>query len=356
MCKYCYGASCDDFVDELPNNIDITYPENITYDIETLKQFCDKDTDCTLTFYGGEPLCNLEKLKEIMDTIKPKRWMIQTNAIYLDKLPNKYTNKFHTILTSIDGNKELTDYYRGKGVYETVLKNVKYIKDNGYKGELIARMAVMEQTDIYKAVTHLIDIGYTSVHWQLDAMFWENDLAQRNFENWANNNYNPNITKLIQFWINDMKKNKRVLKLYPFLDIMQDLLFNKSSKLRCGSGHENYSIQTDGTIIPCPIMLGMKDYYLGHIKNTNPNNLQKIHCKEPCTECNIYEQCGGRCLYSNILKPWKDEGYKLVCNNVKHLISELKKVVPEIKELIVTKVINITDFDHIKYNGCEIIP
>ena len=62
-----------------------------------------------------------------------------------------------------------------------------------------------------------------------------------------------------------MKTNKRVLKLYPFLDITHDLLHNQTTKLRCGSGYTNYSIQTDGTIIPCPIMLGMKDYYLGQV-------------------------------------------------------------------------------------------
>lgn len=356
QCKYCYGASEDDFLDELPDNIDISYPETLSYNIQTLKQFCDKDSDCTLTFYGGEPLCNMSKLKEIMDTITPKHWMIQTNAIYLDKLEPKYVNQFHTILTSIDGDEETTNNYRGKGVYQTILKNVKHIKDNGYTGELIARMAVMEETDIYKDVTHLIDIGYTSVHWQLNAMFWENDLQKRNFSKWVQENYNPGITKLIQFWINDMNKNKRVLKLYPFLDIMHDLLHNKTTKLRCGSGHTNYTIQTDGTIIPCPIMLGMKDYYLGHINNTNPAEIKKIHCEDPCKSCKDYDLCGGRCLYSNILKPWGNEGYKILHPTISHLLTELKNVLPGIKEMISNNIVSIKDFDLIKFNGCEIIP
>src|SRR3989344_1913614 len=355
-CEYCYGASCDDFVNELPENIDITYPENIDYNIQDLKRFCDKDPDCTLTFYGGEPLCNLNKIKEIMDKINPKQWMIQTNAIYLNKLPSRYTNKFHTILTSIDGDKELTNRYRGNTIYETVLKNIQYIKDNGYKGEIIARMAVMENTDIYKAVTHLINIGYTSIHWQLNAMFWENDLKKRNFIEWANNSYNPGIKKLIEFCINDMKQNNRVLKLYPFLDVTYDLLKNQTTRLRCGSGHSNYSIQTDGVIIPCPIMLGMKDYYLGHIKDTDPNSLKKVSCKEPCASCKEFETCGGRCLYSNILKPWKNEGYHILCPTIYNLIDELRKALPNIKELIQNNTISLKDFEHIKYNGCEIIP
>jgi uncharacterized protein len=357
QCKYCYGGSCDDFVDELPQNIDISYPENLSYDISVLKQFCALDKDCVLTFYGGEPLCNIPKLEQIMDSITPKWYMMQTNAISLNKLPSEYVNRFHTILTSIDGDEKTTDFYRGKGTYKIVLNNVKLIKDNGFRGELIARMAVMEQTDIYDAVTHLVEkCGYTSVHWQLDAMFWENDLNKRSFGSWVNDNYNPGIKKLVRYWLDDMKKNKRVLKLYPFLDIMHDLLHDQKTKLRCGSGHSNYTIQTDGTIIPCPIMLGMKDYYLGHIQDAHPLKLKKVYCSVPCDKCTDYDVCGGRCLYANILKPWGNEGYKIVCPTITNLINSLKEILPEIRCLIANSKLKLSDFDLIKFNGCEIIP
>lgn len=327
------------------------------YEINLLKQFCSKDPDCVLTFYGGEPLCNIPKLKEIMDSITPKWYMMQTNAIHLDKLPSEYVNRFHTILISIDGDEKTTDFYRGVGTYETVLKNVKLIKDNGFCGELIARMAVMEETDIYDAVTHLIEkCGYSSVHWQLNAMFWENDLNKRNFQEWADKSYNPKIKTLVRYWLDDMKKNKRVLKLYPFLDIMHDLLHEQKTLLRCGSGHSNYTIQTDGAIIPCPIMLGMKDYYLGHIRDNHPLKLKQIRCKEPCNSCKEYDLCGGRCLYANILKPWGEPGYKLVCPTIANLINSLNEILPEVKEFIAKGRLKLSDFDLVKFNGCEIIP
>ncbi|MFA5142093.1 MAG: TIGR04084 family radical SAM/SPASM domain-containing protein [Candidatus Woesearchaeota archaeon] len=357
QCKYCYGASCDDFVAELPSNIDISYPEDMKYDVSLLKSFCDKDKDCVLTFYGGEPLCNIPKLTAVMDQIMPKWYMMQTNAMMLDKLPSKYVNRFHTILTSIDGDEKTTDNYRGVGVYKTVLKNIALIKKNGYTGELIARMAVMEDTEIYSAVTHLVEkCGYTSVHWQLDAMFWENDLRKRNFVDWVNSSYNHGIKKLIAYWLADMKKNKRVLKLYPFLDIMHDLLHNQKSLLRCGSGHSNYTIQTDGTIIPCPIMLGMKDYYLGHIRDADPAKLKKVHCNAPCDKCKSLGECGGRCLYANVMKPWGPQGYEILCPTVHNLIDSLKSALPEVKQLISSGVVKLSDFDLVKFNGCEIIP
>ncbi|MGC8940395.1 MAG: hypothetical protein ACP5KU_07875, partial [Candidatus Bathyarchaeia archaeon] len=46
---------------------------------------------------------------------------------------------------------------------------------------------------------------------------------------------------------------------YPFLGIADSFLKGeRESLLRCGGGWINYAIQTDGYIIPCPTMWGMK--------------------------------------------------------------------------------------------------
>ena len=92
-------------------------PRKRDYDFAKLDEFCRKDPDCVVTFYGGEPLLNIEGLRQIMDTVSAKHFMIQTNGQLLDRLEPKYVNRFHTILVSIDGEEALTDYYRGKGVF-----------------------------------------------------------------------------------------------------------------------------------------------------------------------------------------------------------------------------------------------
>ena len=71
----------------------------------------------------------------------------------------------------------------------------------------------------------------------------------------------------------DVGQDGNVPKRYPFLDPMEDLLYSRGSRLRCGAGHINYSIMTDGNIAPCPVMVGMKDYYLGHIGTSDPVHL-----------------------------------------------------------------------------------
>ncbi|MGD0996253.1 MAG: TIGR04084 family radical SAM/SPASM domain-containing protein [Candidatus Bathyarchaeia archaeon] len=363
QCRYCFGESLDDFDEDFGDDIVVDYelPSEINYNVELLDKFCRKDPDCVLTFYGGEPLLCADKMRQVMDNVSPKHFMIQTNGLLLDKLEPKYVNRFHTILVSIDGEEALTDYYRGNGTFRKVVNNLKLIKQNGFRGELIARMTIMEQTDIYKQVRWLLDndeFSFSSVHWQLNAGFWGNDYGRRNFEQWTETSYIPGVKKLAEFWVDLMEEKGVVLKLYPLLGIADSLLHEeKNCFMRCGGGWINYAIQTDGYIIPCPTMWGMKNYYLGHIINVDPRKIKKIFVDQPpCANCSILNVCGGRCLYANVTKRWSDEAYGKVCHTVAELVEAVKAEVPRIQRLLKNEKVNLKDFDFIKYNGCEIIP
>jgi putative peptide-modifying radical SAM enzyme len=284
--------------------------------------------------------------------------MIQTNGLLLDKLEPEYVNRFHTILVSIDGDRTLTDFYRGKGTFSKSIANLRLIRQNGFRGELIGRMTVMEQTDIYKQVTWLLDnneFSFCSIHWQLNAGFW-NDFEKRDFRRWSEESYNPGIKELVEFWVDKIESNGTVLRFYPILGVAQSLLTGEESRMRCGGGWANYAIQTDGHIIPCPTMWGMKDYYLGHISTADPLSLKKVYVGAPCSRCNVFSICGGRCLYANIVKRWNPNAYSLVCDTVKNLIISINEQMPRVKRLIETGRISMSDFNYMKYNGCEIIP
>jgi uncharacterized protein len=363
QCKYCFGESLEDFDEDFGDNIEVDYdlPRKMRYSVDMLDAFCRKDPECVLTFYGGEPLLGIDKLKQVVDKVSPKHYMIQTNGLLLDKLESKYVNRFHTILVSIDGEEVLTDYYRGAGTFRKVINNLKLIKQNDFQGELIARVTVMEQTDIYRQIFWLLnndEFSFSSVHWQLNAGFWRNDYQRRNFEEWSQNNYVPGVKRLAKFWVDQMEEKGVVIKLYPLLGIANSVLHNeKKSLMRCGGGWINYAIQTDGYIIPCPTMWGMKKYYLGNIANADPLNLHKIFVDQPsCVNCSILGLCGGRCLYANITKRWSDEAYSKVCSTVTELAAAVNVEVPRMKNLIEMGKLHLEDFDYLKYNGCEIIP
>ena len=360
QCRYCFGETLEDFEEDFADfDVDYALPRKANYNFDLLAEFCSRDPDCVLTFYGGEPLLCTNEIRQIMDMAKPKHFMIQTNGLLLERLEPEYINRFHTILVSLDGDEELTDYYRGKGTFRKVIDNVKQIVQNGFRGELIARMTVMEQTDIHKQVTWLLDNGefaFSSVHWQLNAGFWANDYARRGFKRWSETSYVPGVERLARFWVDHMEAKRAVLRVYPLLGIANSLLSNEDASLRCGGGWINYAIQTDGYIIPCPTMWGIKNYYLGHITQANPLKLKKIFVDAPCTECDIFNVCGGRCLYANITKRWNKDAYAVVCNTVRGLANAVEVELPRIKQLIKNGKVSQQDFEFMKYNGCEIIP
>ncbi len=361
-CSYCRAKAFDAPEDQNneaePVEIDPNLPTELDINLKELYGFLEKDPAATLTFYGGEPLLKADLVETIVRAAPAQRFMLQTNALLLNRLEPGIVNRFSTILVSIDGQEALTDANRGMGVYRKVIDNVKMIRANGYSGELIARMTVTERTDIVDAVRYLADnpdYSFSSIHWQLDANF-AGDFSHRNFATWVQDSYNPGIRALVKIWVDHMANNGEVLRWYPFLDPMEDLLLSRTSGLRCGSGYANYSILTDGHIVPCPVMIGMKQYYVGHIADTDPLRLPVISVNGECTACAIRNFCGGRCLYSNITRPWKENERRVVCNTVENLHSALSGALPRIHALIDEGMISLSDFSHEKFNGCEIIP
>lgn len=360
-CSYCRAKAFLDLEEsegERAVEIDENIPIDLAYDLETLYAFLAKDPSPTVTFYGGEPLLRADLITRIVTEAPVQRFMMQTNGLLLDRLSPSITNRFTTILVSLDGRKDLTDANRGDGVYDRVMKNVQDIRARGYQGELIARMTVTEKTDIVDAVHWLAenpDFPFSSIHWQLDANF-AGDFSRRQFAAWAAGNYNPGIHTLVMDWVDHMETQGEVLRWYPFLDCMEDLLLGRPTLLRCGSGHTNYTILSDGHIAPCPVMIGMKQYYVGHIRDADPVRLDRIPVGGECLKCPLYTFCGGRCLYSTITRPWSEPERRLVCSTVENLHAALTDALPQVKRLLADNTITPEQFHHEKFNGCEIIP
>jgi putative peptide-modifying radical SAM enzyme len=285
--------------------------------------------------------------------------LVQTNGLLLDRLPRDVMDRIGTLLVSIDGPRELTDGSRGAGTYDRVMANLEQVVAGGYQGEIIARMTVTERTDIAEAVRFLADNGrfpFSSVHWQLDADL-ASDSGCRSFATWAERSYNPGILTLIRDWVGRMEEDGVVPRWYPFIDPMEDLLLGRESPLRCGAGHANFTIMTDGSIGPCPCMVGLRDYYLGHIHTSDPGSLGPTsETGIFCTDCAIRGFCGGRCLYARALRPWPEDLARAVCGTVENLHRGLTAALPAVRELILEGTIGIEDFAHPRYNGCEIIP
>jgi len=345
-CAYCGG-----FPDDSPDM-------EVSYTLDELQAFIEQDPDAVIAFYGGEPLLRHELLQQVMDSIPAKRFLLQTNATRLHLLGGGYLQRLHTLLVSVDGRPDITDGYRGEGTFELAVRNARDAKARGFAGDLVARMAVSEESDIWEEVTYLLGMGlFDNVHWQLD-MFWSEMDAWDDLQGWLANSYNPGITRLIDHWLGAMVEDGRVLGIVPFKAVLGTMLRGETSPLRCGSGLDTFAISPSGDVLTCPICPEFDFARVGHIRTSSPDDVRdSLRVGEPCTSCDIFGDCGGRCLFANKSMLWGEEGFEMVCGTVRHLVAELRRILPDVQKLIAEGQVDASDFDYPEgNNACEIIP
>jgi hypothetical protein len=83
-----------------------------------------------------------------------------------------------------------------------------------------------------------------------------------------------------------------------------------------------------GVLTPCPLMVGLKEHYIGDIATTHPRDLPMYTIGGKGIGCEIRDFCGGRCLYAYLMHPWSEEKRNLLCETVKICMTDFAKVYP----------------------------
>ncbi|MGC9208729.1 MAG: TIGR04084 family radical SAM/SPASM domain-containing protein [Nitrososphaeria archaeon] len=315
-CSYCGGSFSPSVV-----------PWSVSYSVERLKSLIEEDDEAVVIFYGGEPLLNPGFIMKVMDSIRAKRFGVQTNGTLIERLPDEYWQRMGVVLLSMDGIRQVTDKYRGKGVYDKVLNALQRLKGLGLN-RVIARMTATSDTDIYRDVTHLLGLGFDYVHWQLNAVWsrkW--DIAS-----WAEKSYLPGIKRLVELFLDEARAG-RVLGIVPFLGILSAHFFGGYTGPPCGAGYRSISITTDGRVLACPIAVYEKWAVLGSIDTGF--SLMKPPFPERCIKCPYLKYCGGRCLYSIIegADLW-GESFDVLDDVTRKTIEAVLSAVPKLESLI----------------------
>ncbi|GAB6946339.1 radical SAM/SPASM domain-containing protein [Vulcanisaeta sp. JCM 16161] len=339
-CSYCGGSFEPRVV-----------PWRVTYNADKLKRLIEGDADATVIFYGGEPLLNPRFIMWVMDNIRARRFGIQTNGTLVNLLPRDYWKRMDVVLLSIDGRESVTDANRGVGVYRAVVNAFNYLRSIGVR-RIIARMTVTELTDIYDDVTHLLNLGFDYVHWQLNVIW----TSKWDVRAWADSNYLPGIKRLVNLFLRNAEEG-RVLGIVPILGVLNAYLFKPYEGPPCGAGYRAVAVSTDGRILACPIAVREDWSVLGHVDTGF--KLMNIQLPEMCMKCEYRPYCGGRCLYAMMEgeKYWGKDGVLAVDYVTRGTIKTILSIAPRIKELINNGVIKTEDitYDPI-LDSTEVIP
>lgn len=142
-CKYCAYAEMYEGYDQR-NNINMPFHKaklviDYLQKLWEINRYQDMEKLLTISFYGGEPLLNMELIKLIIayterlpQTGRIFKYSMTTNAMLLDKYMDYLVEKDFNLLISLDGD-ETGQSYRtdnaGNNTFQRVFKNIILLKE-----------------------------------------------------------------------------------------------------------------------------------------------------------------------------------------------------------------------------------
>ncbi|WP_158509860.1 SET domain-containing protein-lysine N-methyltransferase [Pseudodesulfovibrio indicus] len=313
-CKYCYEKRG---INRTP-----------TYSKSELKNYLDKVncTHPTFIFFGGEPLCNIRYITEIIDTYTSEfqgnaSFQIQTNGILISKIPIEALNQLEIIHISFDGTCDTISNSRGSEVYHKICESINWLQSVGYKGLVIGRATITEDGDIGKDLLSLYE-HFDYIHFQLDSRL---DGSEKVFLSKLITGYEI----LMNRWLEDIDSGTCKKIILPFLSlamIRKEGVKEKHNYLHCLSGYKGITIDVDGNIFVCPE--GAGDNVHGDTAACSMGNIYSdsltpsLHQPDTrCYVCDLFEVCRGRCRWNS---------YGIYCDSVRSLVSIVDKYIDTI--------------------------
>jgi uncharacterized protein len=308
-CKYCYE-------DEQDNLKSI----NLDYSKECISLVLKNTTAKTIfiEFFGGEPLLDFSKIKEIIKHSKIEslkfskkvNFGLITNGILITKNVVEYFKQNNIIVEiSIDGDKPSHDLTRkfsnNTGSFEHIIKAIKLMENMEF--EPFAALITITPKTVSKFYHNMIFLDQFKVHQILKDLNPEGKWTKFSMEIYKNQ-----LNKLCESVYKKIKSNERVK--YPFITTGLDYLHNNKNTAKndkiinntfCGAGHDYITITPNKSVYPCARFYFNDSYKLADsihdfIKNNNENKkIFKLLSKPggtnniKCSNCKYHGFCQG---------------------------------------------------------------
>ena len=268
----------------------------VRYDIDQLAAFIDRQLagkEIYITFYGGEPTLNVPMMAAVMQRFPQFRYQLQTNGTLLDGLPDKMLAHFSNILVSIDGGEQITDGYRGRGIWRQVIRNLDKVHRR-VGGTITARVTWGNPDTTFEELDELatsVD-AFDYLYWQFvaDRMYQGNSLAKRQAV----------LVRLIDKFFS---RQDELYPLIPIMGIVRNKLFPNRGRELCGgmtqcrASSHLLNVMPDGSIFPCPDMMYAAEMKMGEIQgNWLKRSPLQPATSMPCDDCAAFPWCRRNCM------------------------------------------------------------
>lgn len=325
-CKYCFASTGDFEGTRCLMSYDIGKKA-----IDFLIENSDNRKNLELDFFGGEPLMNMEVVKQVVDYARSKekqhgkkfRFTITTNGVLLDQDNIDFINKeMSNVVLSIDGRRHINDDMRpnlgGKGSYDQIVpKFQKLVESRGDKQYYARGTFTKNNLDFSEDVLHMYSLGFDqlSVEPVVSPASEPYALSEEDLPT-IEREYEKLAIKMLE-----MEKEKKEFNFFHFaVDLTGGPCIIK--RLRgCGCGNEYVAITPEGDIYPCHQFVGQDEWKMGNLNDgTFDLDIKEqfskisIYSKEKCQKCWAKFYCSGGCN-ANSVQYCKDinEPHKISC-------------------------------------------
>lgn len=263
-------------------------------------------------FFGGEPLMNLDVVKELVayarsiekEHNKNFRFTLTTNGVLLDDETTEFLNReMSNVVLSLDGRREVHDRFRrdymGRGSYDLILpKFQRFVEQRGGKGYYMRGTYTHHNTDFTKDIFHMADLGFTELSMEPVVCAPDDPCALREEDL-------PILFEQYEILAKEMIKRKKEGRPFTFYHYMLDLKNGPCIYKRitgCGSGTEYMSVTPWGELFPCHQFVGDEKYSLGNVwEGVKKPEVQdefrscNAYAREECRDCWAKLYCSGGC-------------------------------------------------------------
>lgn len=305
-CRYCY---VDEDVREAPRKFMTRETAKRAIDF-----FFDRSKgvkDVSITFFGGEPLLNMDVLEysiayseDIGKKLgKQVTYITTTNGTTINRRAIDLIKGYNFgLMVSMDGPEAAHDAMRvfpnGNGSFERASAGIKQLMRRRRRVTVRATMCKYNR-DLLELIRFFEDFGYSRIalsfchgksyrkEWydmdrgDLDYLYRQFDVAmERAFER---------------------LKEGKPLQYNPFSQSIYNLHHKKTNRIRCGICRGTTTVSVDGCFYPCHRYLGMEAYRFGDIDDgIDAEKVERIlrgyyATKNDCESCWLVKACGGAC-------------------------------------------------------------
>lgn len=276
---------------------------------------------------GGEPFLNINIIESVLDITnrldKSKNkntsiWICTNGTIMSERILKCIDNPKVNLGISLDGDREQHNKIRrdryNKGTYDTIIKNLEYIKNNSKHGNLRNIWALSVVNSKTESLVNILKnhkkLGFDNVQMKLVRLKKDHILSI----NEDNINHVIGLyDDLVEYLIRELENDrydylKMILNNNDYLGkIINKLVMQRRVYRRCMAGKIKVSLTANGDIYPCDPMVGNNEFKLFNIAD----NIEKIPCSEigelttdirkNCNKCWAKYICGGDCPHNAYL-------------------------------------------------------